>query len=56
MFVIVYFAVFGAGTFYILRLMAKPPTDGDGGLDPHQPVRAAGIMPAPAQTGRRNAS
>ena len=44
-FVIVYFAVFGAGTWYILRLMAKPP-------EPHEsatlagPVRTAGITPA----------
>ncbi|MEQ1612952.1 MAG: cytochrome ubiquinol oxidase subunit I [Hyphomicrobiaceae bacterium] len=50
MFVIVYFAVFGSGTFYILQLMAKPATGGNDGLNPHQPVRAAGIMPAPAQS------
>src|SRR3546814_15398642 len=49
-FVIVYFAVFGAGTWYILRLMAKPP-------EPHEsatlagPARTAGITPAP-QNGR----
>ncbi len=24
-FIVVYFVVFGAGTFYILRLMAQPP-------------------------------
>ncbi|MGI9373499.1 MAG: cytochrome ubiquinol oxidase subunit I [Hyphomicrobiales bacterium] len=27
-FVVVYFAVFGAGTFYLLRLMSKPPAEG----------------------------
>jgi cytochrome d ubiquinol oxidase subunit I len=51
-FIVVYFAVFGAGTFYILRLMAKRPdagTDiGDIGL-----TRTAGITPGPAvRTGR----
>ncbi|MDV7143836.1 cytochrome ubiquinol oxidase subunit I [Tropicimonas sp. TH_r6] len=29
-FIVVYFAVFGAGTFYLLRLMGKPPADGAG--------------------------
>jgi cytochrome d ubiquinol oxidase subunit I len=44
-FVLVYFAVFGAGTWYILRLMARRPT---GEPEPaHMPVRAAGITPAP---------
>lgn len=48
-FVVVYFIVFGAGTYYLLRLMAKPPV-------PHEsapsstPQRAAGITPAPALT------
>ena len=27
-FIVVYFAVFGAGTFYMLRLMGKPPVEG----------------------------
>jgi len=46
-FVIVYFAVFGVGAWYILRLMHRPP-------QPHEPdpapipVRTAGITPAPA--------
>ena len=45
-FIVVYFAVFGAGTFYILRLMSKPP---DAGIDEDiGPTRAAGITPAPA--------
>jgi cytochrome d ubiquinol oxidase subunit I len=48
-FVLVYFVVFGAGTYYLLHLMAKPP-------EPHEsvpspiPQRAAGITPAPALT------
>ncbi|MFC3207617.1 cytochrome ubiquinol oxidase subunit I [Aquamicrobium soli] len=51
-FVVVYCAVFGAGVFYILKLMAKPPqphetADPSGGT----PVRAAGITPAPAIEG-----
>ena len=47
-FVVVYFALFGAGTFYILRLMAKPPHPHESGLEPSEPIRAGGIMPAPA--------
>lgn len=44
-FVIIYFAVFGAGTVYILKLMVKPPALGDAPRD-DMPVRAAGITPA----------
>lgn len=47
-FVIVYFALFGAGTFYIVRLMRKPPEYSESELPPDEPVRAAGVMPAPA--------
>ncbi|TCP36047.1 cytochrome ubiquinol oxidase subunit I [Sphingomonas sp. BK235] len=49
-FVIVYFAVFGAGTLYILRLMAHAPSAGESSLEdaPGAPVRAAGTTPAPA--------
>lgn len=46
-FVVIYFAVFGAGTFYMLRLMLrtpKPASDDDLGA---HPGRAAGLMPAP---------
>jgi cytochrome d ubiquinol oxidase subunit I len=46
-FVLVYFAVFGAGTMYILRLMAKPPEE-DGEDEPSSPIRTAGITPAGA--------
>jgi cytochrome d ubiquinol oxidase subunit I len=45
-FIIVYFFVFGAGTFYILRLMWKSPTSGGGGELEAAPTRAAGITPA----------
>ncbi len=46
-FVVVYFIVFGSGTYYLVRLMAKPP-------EPHEsepaaiPQRAGGITPASA--------
>jgi len=45
-FIIVYFLIFGAGTFYILRLMARLPRDPMGDLD-EGPIRTAGITPAP---------
>lgn len=44
-FIVVYFLVFGAGTFYILRLMWKAPLGDDGELE-QAPTRAAGITPA----------
>jgi cytochrome bd ubiquinol oxidase subunit I len=44
-FIVVYFLVFGAGTFYILRLMWKAPLGDDGELE-QGPTRAAGITPA----------
>ncbi|QDO97401.1 cytochrome ubiquinol oxidase subunit I [Ferrovibrio terrae] len=47
-FIIVYFIVFGAGIFYLLRLMAKTP-GAIGKAEPETPMRAAGIMPGPAQ-------
>ena len=49
-FVIVYFAVFGIGTWYILKLMAKPPSTGEAGAEAEPaPIRTAGITPGPAQ-------
>ena len=48
-FVIVYFAAFGSGTFYILRLMSRPPVPGVPGPDRDGPLRAAGVTPGPAQ-------
>ena len=47
-FVVVYFLVFGAGVFYILKLMSKPPKHSDPGVKRGKPIRAAGITPAPA--------
>ncbi|CAM2958718.1 cytochrome bd-I ubiquinol oxidase subunit 1 apoprotein [Paracoccus aminovorans] len=46
-FVVVYFFAFGAGIYYLLRLMAKAPQPGEP-EPPSQPQRAAGITPAPA--------
>ena len=45
-FIIVYFFVFGAGTFYILRLCGKSPDSVDPGIQ--GPSHAAGITPGPA--------
>jgi cytochrome d ubiquinol oxidase subunit I len=44
-FVIVYFAVFGAGVLYILKLLAQPPGVQES-PPPNIPVRTAGITPA----------
>jgi cytochrome d ubiquinol oxidase subunit I len=46
-FIVVYFLVFGAGTFYILRLMARLPRDTMPELD-EGPLRTAGVTPGPA--------
>lgn len=50
-FIVVYFAIFGAGTFYLLRMMGKAP----GGATPEipdGPIRTAGITPAAQFTSR----
>jgi cytochrome d ubiquinol oxidase subunit I len=45
-FFVVYLCVFGAGTFYVLRLMSKSP---EAGIDENiGPTRSAGITPAAA--------
>jgi cytochrome d ubiquinol oxidase subunit I len=44
-FVIVYFAVFGAGTWYILKLMNHAPHTGESG-EARAPIRTAGITPS----------
>lgn len=49
-FVIVYFTVFGAGIWYLLRLAAKPPEAHESG-PADAPIRSAGITPAPAVEG-----
>lgn len=46
-FVVVYFAVFGAGVLYILKLMGKPPALHEP-EPPHTPDRAAGTTPVVA--------
>jgi cytochrome d ubiquinol oxidase subunit I len=52
-FVIVYFTVFAAGAFYILRLMHDAPRPAEPGPQDGAPVRAAGITPAPAVSSGR---
>ena len=56
-FVIVYFAVFGIGTWYILRLMATSPHSGEEGVISQEraPLRTAGITPGPSQQPRGEA-
>ncbi len=50
-FVVVYFAVFGAGTWYILRLMSHEPHIGEAGVKQGDTgaIRTAGIPPGPTQ-------
>lgn len=43
-FIVVYFFIFGAGTFYLLRMMNKPPATPHLGLK-DGPIRTAGITP-----------
>ena len=50
-FILVYFSVFGAGLFYILRLMNKAPEAHEPDLAQDGPMRAAGITPAVAVGG-----
>lgn len=49
-FIIVYFFVFGAGTFYILRMMGMTPGTAKLGLR-DGPIRTAGITPGPHMSG-----
>lgn len=46
-FAVTYFSVFGAGIWYLLKLMSRPPEAHEAALD-GTPVRTAGITPAPA--------
>jgi cytochrome bd ubiquinol oxidase subunit I len=50
-FVIVYFVVFGIGTWYILKLMSHPPHPGEP-QPASAPIRSAGITPAPSMDRR----
>jgi cytochrome d ubiquinol oxidase subunit I len=47
-FVLVYFAVFGIGTWYILKLIDKGVEPGEPDIT-DAPIRTAGIAPAPAR-------
>ncbi len=49
-FVIVYFAVFGMGSWYLLKLMSTAPQPHEPD-PPNAPAHAAGITPAPALQG-----
>ena len=48
MFIIVYFVVFGAGIWLILRLMDQAPHPAQEGPEESVPIRTAGITPGPA--------
>jgi len=54
-FAVVYIAVFSAGAFYMLRLMAKPPQVSEPELTPREPMRAQGLMPGPVMDGSSGA-
>lgn len=47
-FIVVYFIVFGIGTYYILRAMGHTPGTGEEGPERGEPMRAAGVTPASA--------
>ena len=44
-FAVVYFIVFGAGVWVILRMMARPPVSGETDIRKDKPIRTAGIHP-----------
>lgn len=52
MFIVVYFIIFGAGTFYLVRLMGKTP-DAGADVDELGPIRSRGITPGRARGGAR---
>lgn len=47
-FIVVYFIVFGAGVWYLFHLFAQPPHPAQEGPEENQPIRTAGITPAPS--------
>jgi cytochrome d ubiquinol oxidase subunit I len=47
-FIVVYFIIFGAGTFYLIRLMGKTPEGGE--EEELGPIRTSGITPGPAKS------
>ncbi len=46
-FIVVYFIIFGAGTFYLIRLMGRTPEAGPD-INELGPIRSRGITPGPA--------
>ncbi len=46
--VVIYFFVFGAGTFYVVRLMARTPQTAPAEEPADKRSRASGLMPGPA--------
>ena len=53
-FAIVYFTVFSAGVFYMLRLMSHAPHPGESGVETLGPIRTAGITPVTEETARHD--
>lgn len=49
-FAVVYLLVFGAGVSFLLVMVSRPPTAGEPGPTPDQPMRSAGITPGPARS------
>jgi cytochrome d ubiquinol oxidase subunit I len=47
LFIVVYFAVFGAGIWYLFRLFRHPPEPQETGVESEPPIRTAGITPGP---------
>jgi cytochrome d ubiquinol oxidase subunit I len=47
-FVIVYFLVFGAGVWFLFKLFSQTPHPHEPGPPPGEPIRTAGITPAPS--------
>lgn len=54
-FIIVYFFVFGAGVFYLLRMMSKPPGGQDSAELRQGPLRSAGTTPVAQTAGQEGA-
>ncbi len=54
-FAVVYFLVFGAGVYYILRLMRKPPVPSEPDMPAKRPIEAAGRAAGRAAAGVRDA-
>jgi cytochrome d ubiquinol oxidase subunit I len=48
MFVVVYFVVFSAGIWFLVRLFSHPPQAHEPGVPKGEPIRTAGITPAPS--------